>query len=317
MGNSVNAQGGKNAPLVIIFAGPNGSGKSTTNAEILNDPELNFKGEYINADDIAKALANEISDYRKRNIKAAEIAVQRRQTAMNENRTFAFETVMSTPEKVAIMTQAKAKNYDVALYFITTDNPEINVARVEARVAKGGHAVDPDAIRRRYHSTMDLLPCAVEHADSARIIDNSGNKSVSVAIKRSDRLTQIKPNLPEWVDEKLVKPYRDREASREKIKQSYKAECERASTSATMLTDADASHGKTYKGKIIDVTVHHALQQTGANKFVIHDRSLSIPQELQKGKQATIAYAYDKGKIVAPMQGKGSRAQKRSALRRM
>jgi predicted ABC-type ATPase len=279
-----------------MFAGPNGSGKSTINRRILQNPESNFHGEYINADDIARSLASEIANYRDRNIKAAEIAGQRRRQAMREGRSFAFETVMSTPEKVAIMTQAKALGYDVFLVFVTTDDPEKNVHRVADRVAKGGHSVEPHAIRRRYRCTMALLPCAVEHADTALIVDNSQGKPREVAMKKADgRLQELASSPPPWVFDKLLKPYQARRASREQIESAFHAQC----ANKACLADADAGNGKTYCGKIVEVAPHHVLQQISAGKFIVHDRSLSAPQKLARGKQATIGYAYDKGKITA------------------
>ena len=309
------AQVNANAPRVIVFAGPNGSGKSTTNHRVLQDPELNFHGEYINADDIAKSLESEISDYHERNVKAAEIAEQRRQKAMQEGRPFAFETVMSTPEKVAIMAQAKARGYDVSLVFVTTNDPEINIKRVAVRVAKGGHSVKPDAIRKRYRSAMALLPCALEHADTALIVDNSYEQPLDVALKKNDgHLQVLSDNPPAWVSEKLLKPYHAREISREQIEKAFDAQCASSASLPAVLADADASNGKTYRGTIIEVTQHHALQQTEANKFIVHDRSLSVAQELIVGQQATIGYAYDKGKIAAPTPSPGLARISLSAL---
>ena len=294
-------RGGVFAPSVIVFAGPNGSGKSTINGHVLRDPELNFQGEYINADDIAKTLVIDIPDARERSIKAAELAESRRQTAMSEGRPFAFETVMSTPEKVAIMTQAKTKGYDVSLVFVTLDDPERNVQRVVNRVALGGHDVDPDTVRRRYHSSMALLACAVEHADVALIVDNSSNdQPLDVAIKQDGRLEPLTAPLPEWVNEKLMKPYQGRAESRDKIQKAFSAQCVGGASLPVVLADADASHGKIYRGKIVEVTAYHVLQQVGADKFVIHDRSLSMPQVLRNGRQATVGYAYNKGRIAAP-----------------
>jgi len=300
-------QDGELTPRVIVFAGPNGSGKSTINQRVLKDPEMNFQGEYINADDIAKGLEAQIPDPLTRNIKAAELAEQRREAAIKDGRPFAFETVMSTPEKVGIMTQAKAKGYDVTLVFVTTSDPELNVARVANRVALKGHPVEPETVRRRYDSAMALLPCAVEHADAALVVDNSGTQPIDVALKADGQLQQLATNPPAWVAEKLVKPYHEREVSRGKIEKAFETQCAGGNASLpAVLTDADASNGKTYRGKIIEVTAQHALQQTGANKFVVHDRTLSASQALEKGKQATIGYAYDKGKIVAPALDKGT-----------
>jgi len=285
-----------NARHVIVFAGPNGSGKSTIKEDILAFTK--FQGEYINADDIARSLTSEIPDYRERNIKAAEMAEKRRQQAMQEGRPFSFETVMSTPEKVAILTQAKAHGYDVSLLFVTTDDPEKNVSRVEDRVAKGGHPVDPDAVRRRYHDAMALLPCAVEHADVALIMDNSQGGGVDVAIKADGTLQKIADKLaakppPQWVDANLIAPYQERMQSRDQIGRAFSAHASKAA----LLLDADASHGQSYRGQVVEVTQYHVLQQIQPNQFIIHDRALSVPQALEPGQQATIGYTYDKGKI--------------------
>jgi predicted ABC-type ATPase len=98
----------KDIPVVIIFAGPTGSGKLTITKAVVGDPEQ-FTGEYINADDIARSLRAQITDYRERNSKAAQMAEERRLRALHEGRDFAFETVMSTPEKVALMTQRRGR----------------------------------------------------------------------------------------------------------------------------------------------------------------------------------------------------------------
>lgn len=157
MSQSGDAQKDGSAPVMFVFAGPNGSGKSSINAQVLKNPALGFSGEYINADDIAKSMESQIPDYQTRNIKAAELAESRRAIALQAGHSFAFESVMSTPEKVALLTQARERGFEVALVFVTTDDAEKNVARVSNRVAMGGHAVEPDTVRRRYASAMQLL----------------------------------------------------------------------------------------------------------------------------------------------------------------
>lgn len=293
--------GGERAPTVIVFAGPNGSGKSTTTARVLDDPELKFDGEYINADDIAKGLEGAIADPQARNLKAAQIAEERRHTALKEGRAFAFETVMSTPGKVALLTEAKAKGYEVTLAFVTTSDPAINVQRVADRVLKGGHDVPADKIASRYHSAMNLLACAVEHADTALIVDNSGTKPRDVAYLIDAQLIEADPSQsPAWVAEKLIKPHQERTQSRE---QMHAAFLQLQDGQEMKIADADASHGKSYTGKIIEATKHHALQQVGANKCVVHDLALTAPLQLEKGKSATIGYAYQGGKIIEPTKG--------------
>lgn len=283
---------------VIVFAGPNGSGKSTITEGLL----IGFDGEYINADAMAKELEPRIPDYLERNLIAAELANDRRQEAISQGRPFAFETVMSTPEKVAIMSQAKAAGYEVGLVFVTTSDPEINVQRVANRVEEGGHSVAPDKIRSRYHGAMGLLPAAVETADVAAIYDNSEQAERIVAIKRAGQL-QLQPHALQvsWVQDKLWTPYQAREASLQTIQQAFQADVGRNPTALPCSqARADASHGKRYSGRIVGLTEYHALQQIGANVYKVHDRLLVPATPLELGKHATIQYAYSKGHVVTP-----------------
>ena len=70
-------------PEIIVFAGPNGSGKSTiTKMAKVIEP-------YINADDIKRT--NYCTD-----LEAAQLAEKMREQAIANNKSFTFETVMST-----------------------------------------------------------------------------------------------------------------------------------------------------------------------------------------------------------------------------
>jgi predicted ABC-type ATPase len=289
------AEKSEEQPYVIAFAGPNGSGKSTVTSVLLAN--LKFKGEYINADEIGKSLENEIPNYRERNIRAANIAEQRRLAAFAERRPVAFETVMSTPEKIALLSHAKEQGYKVILVFVTTDDPEKNVQRVANRVALGRHAVEPDAVRERYARTMQLLGPALDHADLVRVYDNSTKKLMLVAVKNEGEL-QLH-NLrqhPNWVKPYLVDAFLERVESRNRITEVFQKDA----SSQAVLKDADAAHRKRYTGPIIGLTQHHALQKISAHSYVVHDRSLSDSKGLEAGKNATIEYAFYKGKIVTP-----------------
>ena len=85
-------------PMIIVFAGPNGSGKSsvTSLAEI--------SGEYINADEIKKALHCSDMD-------AAVKATDIRYNLLEKNKDFTFETVLSTERNLELLTKAKQKGY--------------------------------------------------------------------------------------------------------------------------------------------------------------------------------------------------------------
>ncbi|WP_239061766.1 zeta toxin family protein [Ideonella livida] len=95
--------------------------------------------------------------------------------------TFTFETVMSSPDKVTFLRKAREAGYRTYLYFVATEDPDINVARVQYRVQTGGHPVAEDKIRSRYTRSLALLADALGAADRAYLFDNSGAERVWVA----------------------------------------------------------------------------------------------------------------------------------------
>ena len=96
-----------------------------------------------------------------------------RKKLLQEKRRYSFETVFSHKSKLEIMKQAKAKGYKVYLYFVSTESPEINKARVASRVAQGGHDVPVDKIESRYYRSLDFLYDACQIADQVFFFDNS------------------------------------------------------------------------------------------------------------------------------------------------
>jgi predicted ABC-type ATPase len=86
-----------------------------------------------------------------------------RQKLMEKRESFSFETVMSSPDKVALMEKARTLGYRTYLYFIATEDPQINIARVKSRVHLGGHDVPVDKIVSRYARSLNLLLPAIRH----------------------------------------------------------------------------------------------------------------------------------------------------------
>lgn len=99
-----------------------------------------------------------------------------RRELLAQRRTFTFETVMSSRDKVDFMKEARRQGYRVYLYFVATDDPEINLDRVRRRVMQGGHPVPEEKIRTRYRRSIDLMTEACEVAHRAYVFDNSGSK---------------------------------------------------------------------------------------------------------------------------------------------
>ncbi|VXC27129.1 conserved hypothetical protein [Pseudomonas sp. 8Z] len=122
-----------------------------------------------------------------------------RQRLLNQKQSFTFETVMSHESKVEFMRDAQLRGYRTYLYFVATEDPEININRVAIRVKENGHDVDADKIVKRYYKTLALLPSAVAASNRAYIFDNSGEESVWLAeITDGTSLEYRSEEIPEW-----------------------------------------------------------------------------------------------------------------------
>ncbi len=122
-----------------------------------------------------------------------------------ETRTsFTFETVMSSPDKVAFLAKARAQGFRVYLYYVATEDPDINISRVRHRVKMGGHSVPEDKIISRYHRSLELLMDAVQLTDRAYIFDNTSHECIWLAEVTEDRLLEMKSELiPLWFKDGL------------------------------------------------------------------------------------------------------------------
>ena len=108
---------------------------------------------------------------------------------------------MSSPDKVKLLEQAQQLGYRTYLYFIATDDPAINVSRVQNRVHLGGHPVPEDKIVSRYHRSLDLLMSAIQHTNRTYIFDNSGHNQERTWLAEitDGRVLEIKTDrVPAW-----------------------------------------------------------------------------------------------------------------------
>lgn len=124
-----------------------------------------------------------------------------RKALMDRRMSFTFETVMSHPSKVEVFKTAKSADYRNYLYYVATEDVEINIARVANRVSLGGHTVPEGKIRERYTRSLDLLWDAILATDRAYIFDNSGDGSPQswIAEITDDREIELRtPSVPHW-----------------------------------------------------------------------------------------------------------------------
>jgi len=119
---------------------------------------------------------------------------------------FTFETVMSSKDKVDFLKKAQEAGYRTYLYFIATQDPIVNISRVNNRVKLGGHSVPEDKIVSRYYRSLELLSEAVKYSNRAYIFDNSSQEKSWIAqINNAKEFESKSDTIPQWVDKYLLK----------------------------------------------------------------------------------------------------------------
>lgn len=120
---------------------------------------------------------------------------------INRGISFSQETVFSHPSKVSALEKANAAGFRTYLYYVATDDPEINADRVARRYSQGGHDVPREKIRSRYARSLENIPAAMPYLSRAYFFDNSGERMRYLAsFSREEGMNLLVPasDLPRW-----------------------------------------------------------------------------------------------------------------------
>jgi predicted ABC-type ATPase len=132
---------------------------------------------------------------------AAAVADFLRDELLAAGQSFSFETVMSHRSKVDVFARARAGGYRTYLCFIATEAAHINLYRVQARAALGGHDVPESKVVERYKRCLELVGEALSHAYRGFLFDNSGAEPVWLAQLTPERTLHLEvaaSALPAW-----------------------------------------------------------------------------------------------------------------------
>jgi len=154
-----------------VLAGTNGAGKSTvagamfrrSGADYFNPDEATARILAANPG-IAAADANSAAWHQGKRLLERAIA---------ERLDFAFETTLGGHTISARLHEALRAGIEVRMWFVGLSSPELHMARVRSRVARGGHDIPEKKIRERYDrgriNLIELMPRLTE----LRLYDNS------------------------------------------------------------------------------------------------------------------------------------------------
>ncbi|MBQ7424537.1 MAG: zeta toxin family protein [Prevotella sp.] len=186
-------------PVLIVIAGPNGSGKTTITTKILHHQWME-DAVYINPDQIAKDKFGDWNSVEAvmQSVKYCEAL---REECLTERKSLIFETVLSADDKLDYIRRAKDAGFFIRIFFVSTNHPTINAARIAHRVMEGGHDVPISKIISRYFKSILNCRRISRLADRTYIYDNSVDGQEAQLLFRfvdGKLFKRYVEEIPEW-----------------------------------------------------------------------------------------------------------------------
>jgi len=195
-------------PRIHVLAGVNGAGKSSVGGEKIRAAGA----QYYNPDEVARQVkrSNPQLTQSQANAVAWQNGRLMLERAIREKKDFAFETTLGANTMPELLIQAAKVGFEIHIWYAGLASPEQHIARVRARVKRGGHDIPEQDIHRRFeHSRLNLIRL-MPHLTSLRVFDNSldadpevGNQPVPQLILRVEQgavITDAKDlvSTPKW-----------------------------------------------------------------------------------------------------------------------
>jgi len=174
-------------PFLYVLAGVNGAGKSSVGGHVLREAGL----DWFNPDTFARGL-RELSglSQAEANSQAWQEGVNRIRDALDQGRNHAFETTLGGNSIAALLHEA-SHSHDVLMWFCGLSSPEQHIARVQARVRRGGHPINEADIRRRWPLAQQNLVRLMPMLGQLQVYDNSADAAPGEAVPDPQLLLQM------------------------------------------------------------------------------------------------------------------------------
>lgn len=156
---------------IVVAAGTNGAGKSAIAGEFLAS---RAEGTYFNPDRIAREMVDRDGiTLTEANARAWNLGFELLNRSIERKQNFSFETTLGGNSITQALMRAAASGIEVCIFYVGLDSPERHIARVAARVVRGGHPVPAERIRERYPKSLANLIKLLAGASEVRVYDNS------------------------------------------------------------------------------------------------------------------------------------------------
>lgn len=159
------------APCIWVLAGTNGAGKSSIGGAFLR----RTGGDYFNPDEVARRILAVTPGMTQAdaNSQAWMEGVGQLQQAIRQRRDYYFETTLGGASITGHLAGALADGMEVRIWYVGLESPELHVARVAARVSKGGHDIPEADIHRRFDDSRINLVRLIPALTELVVYDNS------------------------------------------------------------------------------------------------------------------------------------------------
>lgn len=190
--------------MITVIAGVNGAGKSSVVGEFLRSQN----GAYFNPDEVTRSLM--LSDPRltlaEANSQAWLLGVLQLERAIESDDDYILETTLGGDTIFKKLKVAMANGIAVRLIFCGLESVALHIERVNARVAKGGHAIPEEKIRQRWKQSRYHLCQLISVCDAVVVYDNSlplnaigQPQPVRLFVQQHGQFIQPPPNsAPNW-----------------------------------------------------------------------------------------------------------------------
>ncbi len=139
-------------PTLVLLAGPNGAGKTTFLNAVLRERAETFQ--FVNPDEVARSLTGSGPG---RDLAAGRMVLERLDQLFALRADVVLETTLATRSHAVRIRDWKAAGYRVELIYLRPPSAEFSITRVARRVARGGHGIPEDTLRRRFRLSLDYL----------------------------------------------------------------------------------------------------------------------------------------------------------------
>lgn len=129
-----------------------------------------------------------------------------RKKLVQDGKSLSFETVMSNPDKLDFIKFAKKKGYKIYLYYLCTEDPDINIDRIHYRVnANLGHYVQDKKVKDRYFRSLEQLLEAISLSYRGYLFDNTGER-YRLCAEKTPKVLKVcgHKQMPVWLYQFLL-----------------------------------------------------------------------------------------------------------------